>query len=83
MKLSKKQNSLIKDIAGTTEQEIYVLGSTQSGKTFSIALGTIIYAENLSKVYPNEKFDGAIVGWSVATMKKNILDVMLNFFEMQ
>ena len=83
MKLSKKQNSLIKDIAGTEEQEIYVLGSTQSGKTYSIALGTIIYAENLSKAYPNEKFDGAIVGWSVATMKKNILDVMLNFFEMQ
>ena len=83
MKLSKKQNQLIKDISGTEEQEIYVEGSTQSGKTYSIALGTILYAENLSKAYSNEKFDGAIVGWSVATMKKNILDVILNFFEMQ
>ena len=83
MKLSKKQNSLINDIQNTKEQEIYILGSTQSGKTFAISLGTIKYAENLSKTYPNEEFDGAIVGWSVATMKKNILDVMLDFFKMQ
>lgn len=83
MKLSKKQNNLINDIQNTKEQEIYILGSTQSGKTFSISLGTIKYAENLSKDYPNEEFDGAIVGWSVATMKKNILDVMLDFFKMQ
>jgi hypothetical protein len=83
MKLSKKQNSLINDVSETKEQEIYVLGSTQSGKTFAIALGTILYAKNLTKDYPDEEFDGAIVGWSVATMKKNILDVMLNFFKMQ
>ena len=70
MKVSKKQNSLINDIQNTKEQEIYVLGSTQSGKTFAISFGTIKYAENLSKDYPNEEFDGAIVGWSVATMKK-------------
>ena len=66
MKLSKKQNSLINDVSGTKEQEIYVLGSTQSGKTFAIALGTILYAKNLTKDYPDEEFDGAIVGWSVA-----------------
>ena len=83
MKLSKKQNELINDVQHTKEQEIYVEGSTQSGKTFAIALGTILYAENLSKDYPNEEFDGAIIGWSVATMKKNILDTMLNFFKMQ
>lgn len=81
MKLSKKQNRLINDIQGTDEKEIYVLGSTQSGKTYSIALGTILYAQNLSEEYPNEEFDGAIVGWSVATMKKNILDVMLDYFK--
>ena len=83
MKLSKKQNNLINDIQYTKEQELYVLGSTQSGKTYSIALGTIKYSENLSKDYPNEEFDGAIIGWSVATMKKNILDVMLDFFKKQ
>lgn len=81
MKLSKKQNNLINDILDTTIQDISILGSTQSGKTFSISLGTILYAQELSKAYPNEEFDGAIVGWSVATMKKNILDVMINFLE--
>lgn len=83
MQLSKKQNQLINDVSETKETEIYVLGSTQSGKTYAISLGTILYAKNLSKDYPSEEFDGAIVGWSVATMKKNILDVMLNFFKMQ
>lgn len=83
MQLSRKQQLLINDILNTKEQEIYVLGSTQSGKTFSIALGTILYSEQLKEKYPNEEFDGAIVGWSVATMKKNILDVMLEFFKMQ
>ena len=33
MKLSKKQNQLINDIQDTKDQEIYVEGSTQSGKT--------------------------------------------------
>ena len=79
MILSKKQQLLINDIKGTTEQEIYVLGSTQSGKTYSIALGTILYSQELFNAYPEESFDGAIVGWSVATMKKNILDVMIEF----
>ena len=83
MELSKKQYQLINDIADTKEQEIYVEGSTQSGKTFAISFGTIKYAENLSKDYPNEEFDGAIIGWSVATMKKNILEVMLNFYKQQ
>lgn len=83
MKLTKKQSQLINDIKGTNEQEIYVEGSTQSGKTYAIALGTILYSENLTKEYPTEEFDGAIIGWSVSTMKKNILDVMLDFFKKQ
>ena len=83
MELSKKQYQVINDIANTEEQELYIEGSTQSGKTYSIALGTIKYSENLSKDYPDEEFDGAIIGWSVATMKKNILDVMLSFFKKQ
>ena len=83
MELSKKQYQVINDIANTKEQELYIEGSTQSGKTYSIALGTIKYSENLSKDYPNEEFDGAIIGWSVSTMKKNILDVMLSFFKKQ
>ena len=74
MKLTKKQSQLINDIKDTKEQEIYVEGSTQSGKTYAIALGTILYSENLAKEYPQEEFDGAIIGWSVSTMKKNILE---------
>lgn len=83
MNLSKKQVQLINDIKNTKEQEIYVEGSTQSGKTYSISLGTCLYAENLSKAYPSEEFDGAIIGWSVSTMKKNILDNILHFYELQ
>lgn len=83
MDLSKKQYQLINDIQGTEEKEIYVEGSTQSGKTYAIAFGTIKYSENLSKDYPDEEFDGAIIGWSVSTMKKNILDVILDFFKKQ
>ena len=83
MELSKKQYQVINDVSNTKEQELYIEGSTQSGKTYSIALGTIKYSENLSNDYPDEEFDGAIIGWSVATMKKNILDVMLSFFNKQ
>jgi len=83
MKLSQKQYNLIQDISGTEEKEIYVEGSTQSGKTHSISLGTCIYSQKLYEAYPNEEFDGAIIGWSVSTMKKNILDVILNFYKEQ
>lgn len=83
MKLSQKQVNLIKKIRAKNTPKISILGSVQSGKTFSIALGTILYSEDLSNEYPNETFDGAIIGWSVSTMKKNILEVILNFFKMQ
>ena len=83
MELTKKQYQLINDVASTKEQEIYVEGSTQSGKTYAIAFGTIKYSENLKKDYPDEEFDGAIIGWSVSTMKKNILDVILSFYKAQ
>lgn len=81
MQLSKKQYNLARDVSQPNIKEIYVLGSTQSGKTYSIAFGSILYAENLFNAYPTEKFDGAIVGWSVSTMRKNILDVMIYFLE--
>lgn len=83
MKLSKKQNQVVNDIVDTKVKELYILGSTQSGKTFSISFGTILYAQALSEACPDEEFDGAIIGWSVATMKKNILDVMLDFYKAQ
>ena len=44
MKISKKQNQLRNDIIAKDKKEIYVLGSTQSGKTFIIAEALIEYA---------------------------------------
>lgn len=79
MKLSKKQNNLLNDIIGTKEKEIYVLGSTQSGKTYVISLATILYANKLHEYAPNEEFNGAIIGWSTDTLKGNIVDVMERF----
>ena len=77
--LSKKQQSLIKDITSKNLTEIYVLGSTQSGKTYSISLGTILYAQELHKHNKKEVFYGAIIGWSISNIKGNILDVIERF----
>lgn len=72
--LSKKQKRLLEDITSKNKNEIYVLGSTQSGKTFDICLGVILYAQNLCNDYPNEKYYGSITGWSLETIKGNILE---------
>ena len=50
MKISKKQNQLRNDIISKDVPEIYVLGSTQSGKTFIIAEALIEYAQELIQV---------------------------------
>lgn len=78
LKFSKKQAYLNDLILKENEPYISVLGSVQSGKTFSISLGTIRYADKLTEKYPNEKFNGAIIGWTVDTLKRNIYDVMVN-----
>lgn len=54
--------------------EINVLGSVQSGKTFSIALGLILYASELHKYNNEEDFLGAIIGWDLQTIKGNIVE---------
>lgn len=74
--LSKKQQNLLNDIVNTEKKEIYVLGSTQSGKTFDICLGIILYAQALHKYDNNKQYNGAIVGWSIETLKGNIVDVI-------
>lgn len=79
LNLSKKQNKLIQLIISKNEENIEVLGSTQSGKTFSISLATILYAQELYKYAPNEKFKGAIIGWNPNAIKRNIADVMIDF----
>lgn len=74
--LSKKQNRLLQDIIKQDTPEIYVLGSTQSGKTFDICLGVILYIQELHKYDPYKLYYGAIIGWAVDTIKSNIVDVI-------
>lgn len=79
LKLSKKQQQLLNDIISPNKTEIYVLGSTQSGKTFDICLGVIMYAQELYKYNPKEKYFGSITGWSLETLKGNILEPIKKF----
>nr|DAF46591.1 MAG TPA: large terminase [Siphoviridae sp. ctqwY3] len=74
--LSKKQSNLLNDIVAKDVNEIFVLGSTQSGKTFDICLGIILYAQALYEYDPHKQYNGAIVGWSIDTLKGNIADVI-------
>lgn len=74
--LSKKQNNLLNDIVAQRISEIYVLGSTQSGKTFDICLGTLLYAQKLYEYDPNTTYYGCVVGWSIDTLKGNIVEVL-------
>lgn len=76
--LSKKQEKLLNDIIAKNKNEIYVLGSTQSGKTYLICLAVICYADELYEYDKNETYYGAIIGWSIATLKGNIVDVIVN-----
>lgn len=78
MKISKKQNSLREDIISQNVPEIYVLGSTQSGKTFIIAEAIIEYAEALYKYDPSKQYYGCIVGWTIETLKGNIVEVLVH-----
>ena len=76
--LSKKQHQLLNSILSTEEHEIEVLGSTQSGKTFLICLGCILYAQELYKYDPDKEYQGAIVGWTIDTLKSNIVENITN-----
>lgn len=78
MKISKKQNSLRNDIISQNVPEIYVLGSTQSGKTFIIAEALIEYANALYQYDPNKQYYGCIVGWTIETLKGNIVEVLVH-----
>lgn len=79
MEISKKQSQLYQDIISQEKPKISVLGSTQSGKTYIISLATIKYAIELSKYDSSKTYYGAIVGWSVDTLKRNICNVMEGF----
>lgn len=76
MPYSKKQIQLWNSIVSKNVPEIYVLGSTQSGKTFIIAKAIIEYAQKLYEYDPNKQYYGAIVGWTIETLKGNIVEVL-------
>lgn len=76
MKLSKKQNQLRNDITSENVPEIYVLGSTQSGKTFIIAEAIIEYAEKLYQYDPDKQYYGAIIGWTISALDGNIVEAL-------
>lgn len=80
MRISKKQNQLRTDIISKDVPEIYVLGSTQSGKTFIIAEAIIEYAQALYEYEPKKQFYGAIVGWTIDSLKGNIVEVFERHF---
>lgn len=79
--LSKKQKHLLDLITQHNKYEIYVLGSVQSGKTYDICLGTILYAQELYKHDPHGYYNGAIIGWTTETLKGNIVDVLEQFLK--
>lgn len=79
--LSQKQIQLRNQIIAKNVTNISVLGSTQSGKTFDICYSIIEYAERLYKFAPDEKFNGGIIGWTTDTIKRNIYDVIVDFFK--
>ena len=81
LQLSKKQKNLLNDIISPNKKEIYVLGSTQSGKTFDICLACILYAQELYAYSPKEKYFGSITGWSLETLKGNILEPIKKFLD--
>lgn len=74
--LSKKQVNLWSDIVSPNVPEIYVLGSTQSGKTYVISRAILEYAVRLHEYDPNKQYYGAIVGWTIETLKGNIVEAL-------
>lgn len=81
MEISKKQYKLIEDIRAKNVSNISVLGSVQSGKTYSIALGCILYASELHKYDNSRMYNGAIISWDLDSLKRNILEPLKYFLD--
>lgn len=79
MKLTPKQIKLHNKIIEPISSEIYVQGSVQSGKTFVIALSLIDYTKCVYEYDSETKYNGAIVGWDLDTLKGNIVEPLQNF----
>lgn len=64
------------DIVSRDVPEIYVLGSTQSGKTFIISEALIEYAQALYEYDSTEQYYGAIIGWTISALDGNIVEAL-------
>lgn len=80
-KLTPKQNRLREKILEPRPSEIYVQGSVQSGKTYVIALSIIEYTKKVYEYDNTQRYNGAIVGWDLDTIKGNIADVISGFMD--
>lgn len=81
LKITSKQNALKESITSQFVPKIFVLGSTQSGKTYIICYSIILYAQALYNYDPITQYSGAIIGWSIDTIKGNIVDVLEMFLK--
>ena len=81
LKITSKQNALKESITSQFVPKIFVLGSTQSGKTYIICYSVILYAQALYNYDPITQYSGAIIGWSIDTIKGNIVDVLEMFLK--
>lgn len=81
MNLTPKQYELYKRITEAVSNDIYVQGSVQSGKTFVISYSLLDYSKEVYEYDPETKYNGAIVGWDLDTVKRNILVPLQNFLD--
>ena len=81
MELSTKQIKLINRITEPVPNEIIVQGSVQSGKTYVITLSLLKYAAELYKYDPKTQYNGAIIGWDLNSIKRNILKPLQTFLD--
>ena len=68
-------------IVEPVSNEIIVQGSVQSGKTFVITLSLIRYATELYKYDPTTQYNGAIIGWDLDAVKRNIINPLRLFLD--
>lgn len=81
MKLTPKQAELYNKIIEPVANKIIVQGSVQSGKTFIITYSLLDYAKGLYEYDKTTKYNGAIIGWDLDAIKRNIVGPLETFLD--